>query len=659
MNLDNLSINTIRTLGIDAINKAKSGHPGIVLGAAPIIYSIFAKNLVVNPSKPNWINRDRFVLAAGHGSMLLYAALHLSGFEVSLEDIKQFRQLGSATPGHPEYGHTPGVDATSGPLGQGIPMTIGMAIAEKFLATKFNKTNLEVFNHYSYALCGDGDLQEGVTQEAMSFAGNLGLAKVIVLYDSNDVQSDARREVVLNEDNKNKYEAMGWHYEIVKDGTDLEDILKAIEKAKKTDKPSLIEVKTKIGYKSPLEGSHKTHGAPLGLENALKTKQALGWDYTEEFFIPEEVKTSFKDQVLNRGLDEYNNWLKVLETYKLEYPKEYNELENILNDNFDLSFLNNMPVFNTDYNQATRNSSGEVLNYIADNFAYILGGSCDLAHSNKSLIDSDGILNKDDFSQRNIYFGIREFAMGAMINGIKLHKGLMPYGATFLVFADYMKSAIRMAAIQKLGAIHIFSHDSIAVGEDGATHHPVEQLAMLRSIPNNLVLRPADANEVSAAWRIALEREDGPTSLIITRQGLPTFENNNVYQDVLKGAYIFSKEQGPLDGIILATGSEVSLAVDTQKLLEKDNIFVRVVSMPSFELFDKQSNEYKESVLPSNTTKRMALEMASSFGWHKYVGIHGTLHTIDKYGESGKASDVMKAYGFSVEAVYNHYKKIS
>lgn len=651
------AINTIRTLGIDAINKAKSGHPGVVLGAAPMAYCLFANHLNISPANSGWFNRDRFVLAAGHGSMLLYSLLHLSGFQVSIEDLKQFRQWGSLTPGHPEYRHTHGVDATSGPLGQGIPMAVGMALAERFLAARYNKEDYPLVDHYNYVLCGDGDLMEGVTSEASSLAGHLGLGKVIVLYDSNDICLDGDLTQSFSEDVLKRYEAYGWHVDYVEDGTDVEAINKAIEAAKLvTDKPSLIEIKTIIGYGSAKQGTSATHGAPLGEEDAAHAKAYYGWEH-EPFTVPKAVYEHFNATIKARGTKANSEWNQLFANYQKAYPELAGEFAKAMNGELVVNLAEVMPTFEAGHSQATRDTSNEALNAIAAHIPYFLGGSADLASSNKTAIKNEQDFDKVTPIGRNINFGVREFAMAAILNGMALHGGVRAYGGTFMVFSDYLKPAMRMSSLMGLPVTYVLTHDSIAVGEDGPTHEPIEQLAMLRTIPNMSVIRPADANETSAAWRLAVESTTTPTALILTRQNLTTMENTS-YEGVSKGAYIVSEAKGALDGILIATGSEVNLAINAQEQLASEGKHVRVVSMPSMDLFEKQSEAYQHEVLPKEVKKRMSLEMGVTYGWHKYVGSDGIVLGIDRFGASAPANKVIAEYGFTVQNVVSLYKKM-
>lgn len=656
--MSNLSVNAIRFLGIDAIEKSKSGHPGVVMGAAPMAYSLFTNHLRVNPSVPNWINRDRFVLSAGHGSMLIYALLHLSGFEdVSLDEIKNFRQWGSKTPGHPEYGHTAGVDITTGPLGQGIATATGFAQAERFLAAKYNKEGFPLFDHYTYVICGDGDLMEGVSAEAASYAGLQKLEKLIVLYDSNDINLDGETKDSFTEDVRARYEAYGWHTDLVTDGTDLVAIHQAIEKAKAADKPALIEVKTVIGYGSPnKQGTNAVHGAPLGAEETAATREALGWEYAP-FDIPEEVYADFNEKVANRGQEVYDAWEKLVADYQVAYPELAEEVKAIL-DGRDVVELkpSDFPVYENGFSQATRNSSQDAINAAAKVLPTFLGGSADLAHSNMTYIKEDGLQDDQHRLNRNIQFGVREFAMGTVLNGMAAHGGLRVYGGTFFVFSDYLKAAIRLSALQGLPVTYVFTHDSIAVGEDGPTHEPVEHLAGLRAIPNLNVFRPADARETQAAWYLALTSSTTPSALVLTRQNL-TVEEGTDFDKVAKGAYVVY-EEADFDTILLASGSEVNLAVKAAKALAEEGVKARVVSVPSTELFDAQDATYKESVLPNAVRRRLAIEMGATQSWYKYVGLDGAVLGIDTFGASAPAAKVMEEYGFTVENVVKKVKEL-
>ncbi|MDW8759144.1 transketolase [Streptococcus suis] len=649
--MSQLSVNAIRFLGIDAIEKSKSGHPGIVMGAAPMAYSLFTKELRVNPSQPNWINRDRFILSAGHGSMLLYGLLHLSGFEdVTIDEIKNFRQWGSKTPGHPEFGHTAGVDATTGPLGQGISTATGFAQAERFLAAKYNRDGFPIFDHYTYVICGDGDLMEGVSSEAASYAGLQKLEKLIVLYDSNDINLDGETKDAFTENVRARYDAYGWHTDLVTDGTDVDAIFAAIEKAKAAGKPSLIEIKTVIGYGSPNKaGSNAAHGAPLGPDEAEATRKALDWNYAP-FEIPEEVYADFKENVADRGAAAYDAWVKLVEDYKAAYPELADEVTAIL-EGRELAELKpeDFPVYENGFSQATRNSSQDAINAAAAVLPNFFGGSADLAHSNMTVIKGEGLQDAANPLNRNIQFGVREFAMGTILNGMAAHGGLRVFGGTFFVFSDYVKAAVRLSALQGLPVTYVFTHDSIAVGEDGPTHEPIEHLAGLRAMPNLNVFRPADARETQAAWYLSLTSKSTPSALVLTRQNL-TVEEGTDFDKVAKGAYVVYDTEG-FDTILIASGSEVNLAVKAAKELTAAGTKVRVVSVPSTELFDAQDAAYKEEILPNAIRRRLAIEMGATQGWYKYVGLDGKVLGIDTFGASAPAQTVIDNYGFTVENV--------
>ncbi|WP_314366137.1 transketolase [uncultured Streptococcus sp.] len=657
--MSQLSVNAIRFLGIDAIEKSKSGHPGVVMGAAPMAYDLFTKQLRINPEQPNWINRDRFVLSAGHGSMLLYALLHLSGFkDVSMDEIKNFRQWGSKTPGHPEFGHTAGVDATTGPLGQGISTATGFAQAERFLAAKYNREGYPIFDHYTYVICGDGDLMEGVSAEAASYAGLQKLDKLVVLYDSNDINLDGETKDSFTEDVRARYEAYGWHTALVEDGTDLAAIDAAINEAKASGKPSLIEVKTVIGYGSPnKQGTNAVHGAPLGAEEAEATRKALGWDYAP-FEIPEEVYADYRQNVAERGAAAYDAWKQLVEDYKQAHPELAAEVTAIIagHDSVEIK-PEDFPVLENGFSQATRNSSQDALNAAAKVLPTFLGGSADLAHSNMTYIKEDGLQDDAHRLNRNIQFGVREFAMGTILNGMALHGGLRVYGGTFFVFSDYVKAAVRLSALQGLPVTYVFTHDSIAVGEDGPTHEPIEHLAGLRAIPNLTVFRPADARETQAAWYLALKSQSTPTALVLTRQNL-TVEEGTSFDKVAKGAYVVYETGADFDTILLASGSEVNLAVAAAKALAAEGAKIRVVSVPSTELFDAQDAAYKEEILPNAVRRRVAIEMAASQPWYKYVGLDGSVIGIDQFGASAPAGKVLEEYGFTVEHIAEVVKNL-
>ena len=651
------SVNAIKVLGVDAINKAKSGHPGVVMGAAPMAYSLFTKHLRVNPKKTDWINRDRFVLSAGHGSMLLYSLLHLSGFEdVSLGEVKNFRQWGSKTPGHPEFGHTKGIDATTGPLGQGISTAVGMALAERYLAAKYNKEGYDLFDHYTYVICGDGDIMEGVASEASSFAAVQKLNKLVVLYDSNDICLDGETKDAFSENVRARYEAYGWNTILVEDGANVDAVSAAIEQAKKSDKPTLIEVKTIIGAGSPnRQGTNGVHGAPLGDEETALFRKEIGWE-NEPFDIPADVYADFKANVAERGENEYAKWEKLYADYKVKFPELAKELEEALTRE-DIKHLSkeSFSFKNVGESQATRNSSQDAINSVAAVLPTFFGGSADLSHSNMTFIKGDGLQDDEHRTERNVQFGVREFAMATVLNGLTLHGGVRVFGGTFFVFSDYLKAALRLSALQNLPVTYVFTHDSIAVGEDGPTHEPIEHLASLRTIPNTYVFRPADATEAQAAWYLSQKTNNKPTSIVLTRQNLPILENSS-FEKVAKGAYVVHETAADFDTILIATGSEVALAIDVARELEKDGSRVRVVSMPSVELFEEQSKEYKEELLPLNVRRRVSLEMGNSALWYKYVGLDGLAIGIDKFGASAPANKVIEEYGFTVEAVVEKIK---
>ncbi|KEP25519.1 MULTISPECIES: transketolase [Bacillus] len=655
------SIATIRTLSIDAIEKANSGHPGMPMGAAPMAYALWTNHLNVSPQNPNWFNRDRFVLSAGHGSMLLYSMLHLSGYNLSIEDLKQFRQWGSKTPGHPEFGHTEGVDATTGPLGQGIAMAVGMALAERHLAETYNKDNFNVVDHYTYSICGDGDLMEGISSEASSLAGHLGLGRLIVLYDSNDISLDGDLDRSFSENVKNRFEAMNWEVLYVKDGNNIEEVTAAIEKAKQsTDKPTLIEVKTTIGFGSPNRaGTSGVHGAPLGSDEAKLTKEAYSWTFEEDFHVPSEVYDHFKEAVKDAGQKKEAAWNELFAQYEKEYPELAAQLKLAIEGKLPENWDQEVPVYEAGSSLASRASSGEVLNGIAKQVPFFIGGSADLAGSNKTTIKNTDDFGKNNYAGKNIWFGVREFAMGAALNGMALHGGLRVFGGTFFVFSDYLRPAIRLAALMGLPVTYVFTHDSIAVGEDGPTHEPVEQLASLRAMPNLSVIRPADGNETAAAWKLAVSSTDKPTALVLTRQNLPTIDQapEKAYEGVEKGGYVVVEAaDAQPEALLLASGSEVGLAIEAQKALEKEGIRASVVSLPAWDRFDQQSDEYKESVLPKAVRARVAIEMGASLGWERYTGLDGDVIAIDKFGASAPGETIIEKYGFTVSNVVSRVK---
>ena len=655
--LDKLCINAIRVLSADAIEKSKSGHPGLPLGAATMAYTLWS-NMNHNGKNPKWDNRDRFVLSAGHGSMLEYSLLHLFGYGITVEDIKNFRQVGSLTPGHPEYGHTQGVEITTGPLGQGICNAVGMAIAEAHLAEKFNKPGYEVVNHNTYAIVGDGCLMEGISGEASSLAGTLGLGKLVVLYDSNNISIEGNTDIAFREDVAKRYEAYNWQVIKVNDGNDIEAIEKAIEEAKsETSKPSMIIVKNQIGFGCPAkQGKASAHGEPLGAENIKAMKENLGWKQ-EDFYVPAEVYSNM-DKYINAGVKKESSWNNLFESYKNEYPELAEEYSKWMSGEIDNeTLLNNEEFWSFDKEMATRESSGIIINRLANLIPNLVGGSADLAPSNKTYMSEKGDFSAEDRSGRNLHFGVREHAMAAIANGMYAHGGLKVFCATFFVFSDYMKGAMRLSSLMNLPVSYVLTHDSIGVGEDGPTHQPIEQLAALRSMPNMTVFRPADSKETAAAWYYAVTNGTTPTSLVLTRQKLPLYDGCE--KRALKGGYILkdSKKEIP-DVILMASGSEVELIYKAADELAARGIDARVVSIPSFEIFNAQDEAYKESVLPNSVRKRVAVEALTSFGWYQYVGLDGRIISLDTFGASGNADALFKQFGFTVENVVNETMKL-
>ncbi|WP_152658047.1 transketolase [Oceanobacillus sp. CFH 90083] len=661
--IEELSINTIRTLSIDAIEKANSGHPGLPMGAAPMAYTLWTDFMNHHPKNSKWFNRDRFVLSAGHGSMLLYSLLHLSGYQVSIDDLKDFRQWDSKTPGHPEVHHTDGVEATTGPLGQGIAMSVGMAMAEAHLGATYNKEGYNVVDHYTYAIVSDGDLMEGISHEAASLAGHLGLGKLIALYDSNDISLDGDLDRSFSENTEQRFKAYGWQVLRVEDGNDVNAIRQAVKEAQQNqDQPTLIEIKTIIGYGSPNKSaSSASHGAPLGADEVKLTKETYKWEH-DAFHVPDEVYADFQEKIERNGSEKEAAWKELVAAYKEVYPELGRQFELALNGELPESWHESLPVYEEGSKLATRASSGEVLNAVAKAVPNFFGGSADLAGSNKTTINEEADFTKEDYAGRNVWFGVREHAMGAALNGMALHGGLNVYGGTFFVFSDYLRPSIRLASIMNMPVTYVFTHDSIAVGEDGPTHEPVEHLAALRAIPHLSLIRPADANEVQAAWRLALESTDQPTALVLTRQNLPTLANTAelAYEGVKKGAYIVSKsEKETPDAILLATGSEVQLAVAAQEALKAKNIDAQVVSMPSWDRFEAQDEAYKNEILPKEVTARVGIEMASSFGWDRYVGFEGKTLTIDRFGASANGDVLIEKFGFTVDNVVQLVEEVT
>ncbi len=658
--LDNRCINAIRFLSIDAIKKANSGHPGIAMGAAPAAFVLWNRFLKFNPKNPSWFNRDRFILSAGHGSMLQYSLLHLTGFDsVTIEDIKNFRQLNSRTPGHPENRETKGVEVTTGPLGQGVANAVGMAMAERHLAARFNKPDCELIDHYTYTLLGDGCQMEGISSEACSFAGHLGLGKLIAIYDDNSICIDGPTDLTFTEDVGKRFEAYGWQVLTVENGdTDLEGIEKAIKEAQaETGKPSLIMVQTTIGYGAPNKGgSSDMHGAPLGPDEIEATRKNLGWE-EPPFVIPDEVLQQMRKEEERAALE--TEWNDILGQYKEKYPEDAKALVQLMDGVLPGGWQALLPTFSSDDKpEATRGLSGKCLNAVAETVTGLIGGSADLSPSTKTVLACSGRFQKDAFENRNIHFGVREHGMGGICNGIALHNpGLIPYCATFLTFTDYMRGSIRVAALSGAPVIYVMTHDSIAVGEDGPTHQPVEHLAAMRTIPNLTVLRPADGNETSGAYKIAIENRKGPTLIALSRQKLPQLAGTSM-DSVSKGAYVLSGGEGDPDIILIGTGGELSLCVQAAGELKKDGVNARVVSMPSFELFDRQDEAYKESVLPKAVTKRLAVEAGTDFGWQRYVGLDGATVSVDGFGTSAPGGVCLEKYGYTVENVVDRARKL-
>ncbi|PWI57886.1 transketolase [Sulfoacidibacillus thermotolerans] len=660
--IDLQAITTIRTLCIDAIEKANSGHPGLPMGAAPMAYVLWTKIMRITSEEPSWVNRDRFVLSAGHGSMLLYSLLHLSGYDLTLEDLKNFRQFNSKTPGHPEYGHVPGVETTTGPLGQGLANAVGMAMAERFLAARYNRKDFEIIHHNTYAIVGDGDLMEGVTAEAASLAGHLKLGKLNVLYDSNDISLDGETKMSFTEDVSARFRAYGWQVLRVEDGNDLVAIAEAVEQARgNEEQPTLIEVRTQIGFGSPNKvGTSSAHGSPLGKEEVALTKKAYGWD-AEQFHVPQPVRQRFSD-VQARNRHAWQEWEQQFIRYSAAYPEIASEFKQMLAGEITQEWMSDLPFYKAPEEYSTRQASGNAIQLIAKHIPYLIGGSADLASSNETTIKGASPFQAGHYEGRNIWFGVREHAMGAILNGMALHSGLRVFGGTFLVFSDYLRPAMRMAALMKLPVVYVLTHDSIGVGEDGPTHQPVEHVASLRAMPNMVVIRPADANETSAAWRYALLVKDAPVSLILTRQKLSVLPDTHTLarNGVIRGAYVLA--DSPLElglrVVLLATGSEVSLVYEAHLALAKEGIGTRVVSMPSWELFEQQPVAYRESVLPPALKARVAVEMGVSMGWERYVGDHGVVIGLNRFGASGPASQLLPEFGFSVEHVIQTVREI-
>ncbi|MFM8395143.1 MAG: transketolase, partial [Acidobacteriota bacterium] len=649
--LDQLAVNTIRTLAMDGVQKANSGHPGMPMGMAPAAYVLWTRCMRHNPTNPRWANRDRFILSAGHGSMLLYSLLYLTGYEdFTLDQLKQFRQWGSLTPGHPETELSPAIETTTGPLGQGFANGVGMAIGGAHLAAKFNQPGAELFDYHIYAIVSDGDLMEGVAAEAASMAGHLKLGRLIYIYDDNEISIDGKTSIAFTEDRAKRFESYGWHVQTVADGNDLDGIEAAVRAAQADPRPSIICVKAVIGYGSPNRaGTSKAHGEPLGVEEVRLTKQNLGWPSEEPFTVPAEALAHFR-QTIDRGKALEAEWNARFAAYSSAHPELAAEWRQWESGELPAGWQSAMPVFSSDKPLATREASGKVLNAFAAVLPMLLGGSADLRPSNNTFLEGLGEFQPDNYAGRNFHYGVREHAMGSVMNGMALTRPLIPYGGTFMVFYDYMRSAVRMAAMMGLRTIYVYTHDSIGLGEDGPTHQPVEQLMGLRTVPNLTMLRPADANETAVAWRLALANDHGPTALALTRQKLPVFDRTRYAsaEGVARGAYVLSPSPtGQLEAIIMATGSEVSVAIEAQDLLAAEGIGVSVVSMPSWELFEKQSREYRDEVLPPTVTARLAIEAGISFGWSRYVGEKGAVIALDRFGASAPYQVLMEKFGFT------------
>ena len=656
-----LSINTIRFLAVDAVQKANSGHPGLPMGAAPMAYVLWKKFMKHNPENPGWHNRDRFILSAGHGSMLIYAMLHLTGYNLPMEELKQFRQLGSKTPGHPENFLTEGIETTTGPLGQGFANGVGMAIAERFLAARFNKGDYSIVDHYTYAIVSDGDVMEGVAQEAASLAGHLGLGKLIYLYDDNDISIDGSTDVTFTEDVGKRFEAYNWHVTHVEDGNDTEALARAVEEAKSvTDKPSLVIVRTTIGFGSPnKQGTAGIHGSPLGPDEVVLTKKNLNWPEDEFFLVPDSVRDHMNSTVVE-GQKHEAEWTALFTKYAEAHPDLATQYKQWMSGELPEGWESELPVFDADSKMATRASSGKVINALAPAIVNLVGGSADLTGSNKTGIDGSTDFQKDTPHGRYFRFGVREHGMASICNGMILHGGVRPYCATFLIFSDYLRPALRLSALMQVPVIYVLTHDSIGQGEDGPTHQPIEHLMSLRAIPNLLVVRPGDANEVSQAWRIAVMQKDRPTALVLTRQNVPTLDRSTYAsaEGTLKGAYVLSDSEGTPDIILMASGSEVSVIVGAAEKLRADGHAVRVVSAPCLDLFEDQSQEYKDSVLPPSVKRRLSVEAGATLGWERYVGSEGKAFGLDRFGESAPGQVLFEHFGFTPENIASVAKEM-
>jgi transketolase len=660
-NIEQQGINTVRTLSADAVQKANSGHPGTPMGLAPIGHVLWSESMNYNPQNPEWANRDRFILSCGHACMLQYSFLYLTGYPITLDDIKNFRQLHSKTAGHPEYGLLPGIEVTTGPLGQGFANGVGFAIAQKYMAERYNQPNFDLFDYKIYTICSDGDMMEGITSEAASMAGHLKLGNMIYLYDDNHISIEGDTDLTFDEDVARRFEAYGWHVQALPDGNDLKALSTAIKNAQKeTHRPSLIKVRTHIGYGSPNKmDTAAAHGSPLGEEEVKLVKENFGFDPNKYFDVSDEV-LNFYREAGQKGIEKENTWNDLFKEYKNKYKELAEEYELFASGKLPKDWKKDLPVFKGGDKIETRKASGKMLNAIADYLPNLIGGSADLAPSTDTNLNQYKSFSSENFGGRNFHFGIREHAMGAILNGLALSKFIIPYGATFLIFSDYMRPPIRLAAIMKLRPIYVFTHDSIALGEDGTTHQPVEQLIGLRSVPNMIVIRPADANETVQAWRVAIEHSSGPVAIILTRQKVPVIDQEKYTNasELEKGAYILSDSKSKPDIILIATGSEVQLILEAQQKLKEENIAARVVSMPSWELFEKQDKSYKEKVFPKSIRKRLAVEAGSPLGWLKYTTDEGDIIGITQFGESAPGEEVMSEYGFKVENVVKRAKAL-
>jgi transketolase len=659
--IDELAINTIRFLSAEAVQRANSGHPGTPMACAPIAYVLYTKYMKHNPANPNWKNRDRFILSAGHASMLLYSMLHLCGYGLSMEEIKNFRQWGSLTPGHPEYHLTPGVETTTGPLGQGFGNAVGMAMAQAFLSSKFNKEDIKIIDHFIYGICSDGDLMEGVSHESASLAGHLKLRKLIFFYDNNYISIDGETSLSFSEDVGKRFEAYNWHVQHIDDVNNLEVIENAVKEAQRSDKPSIIITRTHIAYGSPNKhDTSEAHGAPLGEEEIKLTKKNLGWPEDSSFLVPDEVKTFFSS-VKSKGVQYENEWNKIFDKYKAKYPEDARMFESIMNGDFGTKWKDALPIFEVDGKKlATRAASGKVLDALTPHIPTMIGGSADLTPSNNTKAKGFENFSSQNYSGRYLRFGVREHAMGSTLNGMAIYGGVIPYGGTFLIFSDYLRPAIRLGSLSGIKPIFVFTHDSIGLGEDGPTHQPVEHLAALRAIPKVLVIRPADANETAYAWYAAIEHRNSPVALILTRQGLPILDQNKFpsARGLLKGAYILLDSIGTPELILMASGSEVAVTLSAAEKLQGEGINVRVISFPSWEIFEQQTQEYKDYVLPPSVAARVSVEAAVKLGWERYTGTFGESISIEKFGSSAPEKILMEKYGFTLQNVYETGKRV-